>query len=237
MFATDGTWRLIERGAGARRTPLELALAASVGLLLVVATFLVGRRLGGSFAAPLPAVPLVATAIGLVAWAAAVRSQFQDFRIAWLVALVLALFAIGCSYPGERTIDWLVWLPAVLALGLLPARRSLPALVDSDRAMGLILQQLARSRSADGAETIRGELVAEFAPGDRIAILHVAFCPPFERLPSVAAERASGPGCEVKITQILHQGARLEVRLPRASTSARQATIEFAATSALSITA
>ena len=53
-----------------------------------------------------------------------------------------------------------------------------------------------------------------------------------ERLPTVEAERTSGPACEVKIAQILHQGARLEVRLSRASTSARTATIELVASSA-----
>lgn len=237
MFATDGTWRFPERVARARRTPLEHALAASIGLLLLVAAFLVGRRLGGALAEPLPAVPLAATAIGLVAWAAAVRSHFRCGRSGAMVALVVALFAIACSFPFERTIDWLVWLPAILALGLLPARRSSPAIGGSDKATGFMLQQLTRTRSAEGEEAIRGKLVAEFAPGDRIAILHVAFCPPFERLPTVQAKRTSGPACEVKIAQILHQGARLEVRLSRASTSARTAAIEFTASSAPSFPA
>jgi len=231
MFATDGTWLLPDRSARARRTPLEHALAASIVLLLLVAAFLVGRRLGGALESPLPALPLVATAIALVAWAAGVRSHFRCGRSGSMVVVVVALFAIACSFPFERTIDWLVWLPAILALALLPARRSSPAGESSDKATGLVLQQLARSRSADGVETIRGELVAEFAPGDRIAILHVAFCPPFERLPTVEAQRTFGPACELKIAQILHQGARLEVRLSRASTSARRATIELVASS------
>jgi hypothetical protein len=229
MFATDGTWRFPERVARARRTPLEHALAASIVLLLVVAAFLVGRRLGGALAATLPALPLAVTAISLLAWAAAVRSHFLCGRSGAMVALVVALFAIACSYPFERTMDWLVWLPAILALGLLPARRISPIGDSSDKATGLVLQQLTRSRSADGVETIRGELVAEFAAGDRIAILHVAFCPPFERLPAVAAQRTSGPACEVKIAQLLHQGARLEVRLSRASTAIDRVKLEFVA--------
>lgn len=232
MLATDGTWRLPERVARARRTPLEHALAASIVLLLLVAAFLLGRRLGGALAGPLPSLPLVATAVALLAWAAAVRSYFRCGRSGAMVAAVVTLFAIACSYPFERTVDWLVWLPAILALGLIPARRNSSAGSSSDKATGLVLQQLTRSRSADGVETIRGELVAEFAPGDRIAILHVAFCPPFERLPAVAAKRTSGPACEIRIAQILHQGARLEVRLTRASTCARSATIEFSAASA-----
>lgn len=231
MFATDGTWRVSQRSAEVRRSPLELALAASIILLLVLAAFMAARRLGGALDSPLPAATMMATAGGLLAWAAAVRLRLNDWIVGWALAVVIALCAIACSYPGERTIDWLVWLPTFLALGLLPARRSSPARIASDTAAGLILQQLTRSRTADGVEVIRGNLVAEFAPGDRFAILHVAFCPPFEQLPAVEAERTSGPACEIKIAQILHQGARLEVRLSRASTSARSATIEFTATS------
>ncbi|MGE3243536.1 MAG: hypothetical protein AB7G28_18570 [Pirellulales bacterium] len=239
MFATDGTWRIAERSPRARREPVEIALAASVVLLLTVAALLAMRRLCGALAAPLPVLPLVLTAIGLLAWAAAVRARLPDARVGLLVAAVALLFAIGCSFPFERTIDWLVWLPAVLGLGLIPARRSSPASFrfSSDKATGLVLQRLTRSRSADGVEAIRGELVAEFAPGDRIAILHVAFCPPFERLPTIEAKRSEGPSCDVKIGQILHQGVRLEVRLSRASTAERRATIEFAASSASAFTA
>lgn len=229
MLATEGTWREAELPVDSGRASVDLALVASVGLLLAIGVFLVARRASGAFDAPLPAFPLAAVAIGLLAWSTAVRLRLHDRLSGWLLAAVFALFAIGCSYPGERTIDWLVWLPTVLLPGLLPARRSSPA-IDSDKATGQLLQELIRTRSADGVEIIRGTVAAEFAPGDRMAIVHIAFCPPFERIPRVEAEVAAGPACDVKIAQILHQGARLEVRLARASTTARRATIEFVAT-------
>jgi hypothetical protein len=234
MFATEGTWREAERPVESGRAFVDLALVASLAMMLAIGAFLMVRRATGAFESPLPAVPLIVTATGLLAWATAVRVHWRNHVSGWLLAAVLVLFAIGCSYPGVRTIDWLVWLPMCLALGLIPARRSSPA-IDSDRATGQMLQEFTRARSADGVETIRGTLVAEFLPGDRLAILHIAFCPPFERLPTVRAARTAGPTCDVKIAQILHQGARLEVRLARASTTARRATIEFSA-SALAAT-
>jgi hypothetical protein len=206
---------------------LVLALRSSVALLLAIAIFLVARRASGALDSPLPAVPLAVTALALVAWAAAVRLQLGDRRIGWLLAIVIVLFAFACSFPGQRAVDWLVWLTVFATFGLLPAKSSSPA-VGSDKVTSR-LQQFTRSRMVDGSETIAGTLLAEFAPGERTTILHVAFCPPFERLPSVDAEVADGPACDVKLAQILHQGARFEARLARASTSLERVTIEFVA--------
>ena len=63
------------------------------------------------------------------------------------------------------------------------------------------------------ARRSHGTVVAEFAPGERTTIVHVAFCPPFELLPQVEAEIADGPDASVQVTQVLHHGARLDVRL------------------------
>ena len=52
-----------------------------------------------------------------------------------------------------------------------------------------MLQQLTRvAHRRWTAKSIRGTLLAEFAPGERSATLYVAFCPPFERLPHVEVE-------------------------------------------------
>jgi hypothetical protein len=228
MHATDGTWHDAERPIASAGATVDRALIASVGLLGVVALLILARRASGAFDSPLPLVPLVATAIGLLAWAVAVRLYLCDWRINWTVAVIVVVFAIGCSYPGERAIDWLTWLPSLAVFALLPARRSSPA-IESDNATGSLLQELIRTRAADGVELIRGKIIAEFAPHERSAVLHVAFAPPFEMLPEVHAECVRGPRCDVKIAQILHQGIRLEVRLQRASTAPRRATIEFSA--------
>jgi len=229
MFATDGTWRDVDDAGDDWRTVIAPALVTSLALALAVTVFLFVRRLSGALDTPLAPVPLVLTAGGLLAWSAAIRLRLRDRRADWLAAIVLALFAVACSFPGNRVIDWLVWLTALVAFGLIPARRSSPAgesVSDSDE----LLQQLTRSRTADGSETIHGTLLAEFAPGERIVVLHVAICPPFERLPSVDAEAADGPECDVKVAQVLHQGARIEARLSRVNTAAARVTINFVAT-------
>jgi hypothetical protein len=95
--------------------------------------------------------------------------------------------------------------------------------------LGTLLQQLTRSRDADGCESIQGRLVAEFAPGERTISLHVAFCPPFEQVPEVEAEAADGPDASVQVAQVLHNGARLEVRLQRPAAVAVNVSLEFVA--------
>jgi hypothetical protein len=90
-----------------------------------------------------------------------------------------------------------------------------------------LLQQLTRCRTADGSDVIRGTLVAEFAPGQRTATLYVAFCPPFERLPQIEAEIDEADLATIKLTQVLHNGAQLEVRLSRASTLRQAIAIEL----------
>jgi hypothetical protein len=230
VLATDGAWHEADdAGQNEWRAAIAPALMASVVLVLAVAMFLVARRLSGAFAESLAPVPLIITAIGLLAWATAVRLRLGDRRVDWLLAMVLALFAFACSFPGNRAVDWVVWVTTFAAFALVPARRSSPAIGSESDKVAAVLQQLTRSRTAAGCETIRGTLVAEFAAGERTAILHIAFCPPFEQLPTVEAEVAKGPACDVKLAQILHQGARLEARLARASTSAERATIEFSA--------
>ena len=100
-----------------------------------------------------------------------------------------------------------------------------PSVVTESVAPELMTQQLSRSRSAEG-DAIHGTLLAEFAPGERTVTLHVAFCPPFERLPQVDAE---ADGCDVHVVQILHQGARLDARRSPDCDAPQRIPVEFAA--------
>jgi len=228
MLATEGTWREAQDAADEWRALVPSALVASLVLLLVVSIFVLARRWSGALTDTLAPLPLVLTAAVLVAWALAVKLRLRDSRTTLLAAAVLVLFAVGFSFPGERVIDWLVWLSALAVLGLVSTKRYSPA-IDSDKASETVLQELTRTRGVQGVETIAGTIAAEFAPGERLAVLHVAFCPPFERLPSVDCEAAAGPACDAKVAQILHQGARVEVRLARASTAEEHVEIEFVA--------
>jgi hypothetical protein len=94
---------------------------------------------------------------------------------------------------------------------------------------GVPLQQITRYRAADGTHAIRGTLLAEFAAGERTATLHVAFCPPFERLPTVEAEALNGCFADVKVAQLLHNGIQIDVRLPEAADEHTTVTVELMA--------
>jgi len=139
-----------------------------------------------------------------------------------LPIVAILLFALALSYPGTRLVDWLVWLagiaaalvgpPRVLAVG----RRSSTS-SKKQRGQQFLIQDLKRYRSAEGHESVRGTLAAEFTAGQRTAILYAGFCPPFEFLPHVTAHVTSEAPASVKVAQALHNGLQLEVRLPRAA--------------------
>jgi hypothetical protein len=92
-----------------------------------------------------------------------------------------------------------------------------------------ITQQLVRRRQPDGTESISGYLRADFEPGQRTAILHVSFCPPLDASPNCAAEPSDGPAAQIRITQVLPQGARLEAKLDSTAEEPQQLLIEFSA--------
>ena len=90
-----------------------------------------------------------------------------------------------------------------------------------------VLQQLTRFRTGDGKDAIRGTLAAEFVPGERQTTLYVAFCPPFELLPQVEANANGDYEADVKLAQVLHNGAQLDVRLSEPAEEALSVSIEF----------
>jgi hypothetical protein len=117
---------------------------------------------------------------------------------------------------------------AACGLALSPRRkRRIPADVSDTEVR---LQQLTRYRAADGTQSIHGTLIAEFAPGERSATLYVAFCPPLERLPTVEAEAIDDASASVKLTQLLHNGVQLDVRLPQPANDKQTVTVEMVAT-------
>lgn len=241
-------------------TSLATAWSASSLLVLAIAVFLAARRAMGAMSEPLAPLPLLATALVMLAWMLVVRAAWRgptsgpanvgDSTVSrvlpYLPWVSLLLVAYACSYPGGRVVDWLVWAPTMAAAWFGPRaivqlrritaaptvagklRRTTSRLASLDEQL---LQQLTRCRTADGRDVIRGTLVAEFAPGQRSATLYVAFCPPFERLPQVAASaETDGPAASVKLTQMVHNGAQLDVRLPRATDRSQTVAVELVAT-------
>ena len=254
MPARDGTWQSLGFGRTVPRAALRGVAIGSAALALAVAAFLVVRRLTGALADPLPVAPLVATALVALAWVWGVRlawtrstpgdanisASYERLLPRWAPLVVLVLLAAACSYPGGRPVDWIVWLLVMAASWWWPRRYESPAIRPLAASAPLVsqptlprseqlLQQLSRFRTADGNETVSGTLVAEFAPGERTVTLHAAFCPPFERLPHVAAE-ADDDAATVKVSQVLHHGVRLDVRLARPADRQHDVSVELLAT-------
>ncbi len=250
MFATEGTWREAFSRRAMQRWPLRYLAAASVLLALSLGLFLFSRRAAGALSSS-PRLDVVAlTAIVLVAWAWLVRLIFRQrpsahhqslaaelrspesaFAI-WLPLIAISLFAIACCYPGGRLLEGIAWLIALAAVLLgpevvYPARRRSPA--TGGESAESVLQELTRYRLADGREAVRGTLRAEFAVGERNTTLYAAFCPPFERLPQAEAFRLDGPSATVKLAQVLHQGAQIEVRLSGVADCQQSVTVRLSA--------
>jgi hypothetical protein len=77
-----------------------------------------------------------------------------------------------------------------------------------------LVQQLTRVREG-GRESLHAMVRAEIPAGDRLAVVHLAFCPPLQAPPELTAHAIDLENAEVRVTQAETFGVRLEVRLPR----------------------
>jgi hypothetical protein len=243
MRATEGILHSLILRAGGKGGPLSASVIGSIFFVFALSLFLFLRRTTGALNAPLAAPQLVATATVMFLWALIVR-EFTAKRATyfWVSLCTMLLVAIACSFPVARVIDWLVWLPAIGCVGILPlaTRIQLPRSVqrrltpsDAEANPEQVLQQLTRFRTADGKDAIRGTVVAEFLVGERQTTAYVGFCPPFELLPQVETNANGDLEAEVKLSQVLHNGAQLDVRLSEPAEQAVAVSIEFFASEAI----
>jgi hypothetical protein len=91
--------------------------------------------------------------------------------------------------------------------------RGLPA--EDDAAAGdVVRQRLVRRETADGRDTVAGELRIAVPLGARLASGHVGFCPSFQQLPSVeVATDYDGVEAVVTVGELLPWGVRIDCRL------------------------
>jgi hypothetical protein len=127
-------------------------------------------------------------------------------------------------------------LPAIGVVAALPfASKNQPdqpaavrlQVADINDALEEVLQQVTRLRTAEGKDAVRATLAAEFAQGERQSTVYVGFCPPFELLPEVEANIADDSEADVKLVQVLHNGAQVEVRLSEPAEQAIAVSIEL----------
>ncbi len=88
-----------------------------------------------------------------------------------------------------------------------------------------LIQQVTRVLE-DGRESFHAIVKAEVAVNDRLAIIHLAFCPPLAERPELTAHALDMDEADVRITQAETFGARLEVRLPAVAQAERSFLIE-----------
>jgi len=169
--------------------------------------------------------------------------------------LLLAALSIRGTSIGA-TLAWLLLLAAetgtwLLYYGKLPrlrplgtpvqlAANHLPPLADESESVaeaeipaGLI-QQITRVREGDH-ESLHAFIQAQIPPGDRLAILHIAFCPPLQSPPELTAHALEAADVEVKITQAETFGARIEVRLAQPTRETKEILIEVLGQAALGV--
>ena len=237
MRATDGIFQSLTLRSGGNRRRVPALILGSILFVAAISLFLFVRRAMGALTAPIGISQLIGTATVLCLWALIVR-EFTAKRAIyfWMSLGTILLVAVACSFPVTRAVDWLVWLPAIGCVAMLPlATRMMPqfsgrhrsSAIETDANPEQVLQQLTRFRTAAGKDAIRGTLAAEFEAGERQTTVYVGFCPPFELLPQAEVNATDDFDADVKLIQVLHNGAQLDVRLTEPAEEETTVSIEF----------
>lgn len=172
----------------------------------------------------------------------------------WSASIALVLIAISISLPGSSLVGlaalWLIVLgeevwywksyqrrasrsfggggppscdKATLAINAIAGEPTEEAEWQSSS----LTQRLTYERTDAGGLAIEGWLRADFQPQQRIAAVHVAFCPPLTGSPHVEAEPLDGPDCTVRPTLVLPWGVRWEIKLDVAATEPQYVILGF----------
>ena len=115
MRAKDGTIRYARIAADSASWLTRLAFVV-FSLVAAIGLFLLERRVVGELDEPLRALPLLATAaiVAAVIFLLCERTDHSNLSLSLSAGLV-SVFAVACSYPGSRFVDWLIWSAASAA--------------------------------------------------------------------------------------------------------------------------
>lgn len=231
-----------------------LAALATVVLLLLIrrlAGALV-QPLGGFAVVGVAGLGLLLVVSWRLGWQARGKQE-TSLALAATALPGVALFVLLCvlSLPGTASwalmLSWLAFLTGEAAWWWTAyssrrhplARRSVPpnVVTDTTAEEGVengegplpqdVFQQITRFREGE-LERITIMLRISFATDQRVAVAHVAFCPPLGGIPELAAEPTDGPSATVTITNPQTFGARLEVRLDEPADEACSVVVEVA---------
>ncbi len=221
LFSAAGfLW--LRRAVGAVSTPLSTAALAGLGLSLAAIAFVsrqVWRRTGTTRSAYILLSCLV-TASALAFAAAATLPGSSSLGLLWLWLMVVgeALWGWWPRRPAPVGQITPVSCPSQPPVADTEGRAQFDqAIADSTFSLPLpqehVTQQVTRLLEPDGTERIVGWMRVSFEAGQRLASVHLAFCPPFARSPEATLERLEGPQVRIKRAQVLPFGARFDLKL------------------------
>ena len=90
-----------------------------------------------------------------------------------------------------------------------------------------VSQRITRGKEENGVEAVFGVVRCDFAVGQRQQNLHIAFCPPLERVPELTTDQIDGPIVKIKPSMVEVFGAGLEVKLPAPCSEPTSVQVQF----------
>lgn len=252
--AVNATWLSLRRDLLTALLVSGLAAFALVVVLLLVrrATGALVLPLGGLSLVGVAGTGLILVGIWRLGWQA--RGNGETYLAPAAPVLPgAALFLLLCALSLPGTANWalmLTWLAfftceaawwwaaysankqRVTGHAAPPSvPRNTPAAAESepcDEPVGEnVFQQITRSREGE-LERISAQLRLAFSVGQRVAVTHLAFCPPLAEVPELEAEVTDGPDASVALTNVQTFGLRLEVKLPEPMDEPCSVTVDVA---------
>ena len=221
-------WRRLAGAFGGGPLELPALAAVAAGLAATAAAARLGSRFPSAQrrSTGLPArllAWLLAAALSIAVLAAGAALSLPQTSVGGL-AVLWGILAVE-EFWAWRPAAWRRLraaergpLPQRRGVRLDPPQRPLPHPIPSappadEPPAGDVTQQLTRTHAPDGTETLSGWLRVSLAPGQRVANVHVAFCPPFPRSPQATLKQLDGPEARIKTVQVLPYGARFDLKL------------------------
>jgi hypothetical protein len=231
------------------RQLVAAVIGTAAALLLAIAALFLMRRLAGAFVVPLGGFQLLGATAVLILVAALIQFAAPRERLALIVpAMAAAAGLTALTLPG--TAPWsvgLAWFALVVAECAIlfvcwkrprikrpPAAVPLPLDEPAEEPISEhLVQQLTRESNANGGESLHALVRVSCTAGDRLAVVHLAFCPPLAATPKLTAHALDDSGAEAKVTLAETYGARIELRLPDPASDGDSVLLEVVGQSSL----
>jgi hypothetical protein len=243
----------LDHNPGATMTSLRRGIALiALATLGAVALTVLARKMAGALASPLEPAVLILVGATVGATAVAIRlgwllaptdriGPWPNRIVMALTSMAVLLLGVGFCVPGtvgwakltlfillaiEEGWAWEWYISHAGVAGTLRVPKPHTACAESNED---VIQQLTRSRAADGTEPLAGWLRMPVAAGQRTGSLHVAFCPPLASTPELEVEQIDGPEARIKTAQVLPYGARLDLKLAATAEEPTSVLVQFVA--------